>query len=118
MLQVYLGIAGVLVALGPWARFLPTAQEMIPAGLAIFVVCHLLFGLSVRSRFPLAGGDRVVLPNLVLSSVAMLLVLLPRLFWPAAERVQLAAAIVSLVLIGLMVVRGIRRWRQLPRRQE
>ena len=117
MSQVYLGIAAVLVALGHWAGFLPTAREMVPAGLAVFVVCHLLFGLSVRSRFPLAGGDRAVPPNLILSSAAMLLVLLPRLFWPAAERVQLAAAIVSLVLLGVGFVRMIRRRRQFPRRQ-
>jgi uncharacterized membrane protein YhhN len=115
-MQVHLGIAAVLVALGHWAGFLPTANEMVPAGLAVFVVCHLLFGLWVRSQVQPLAGDRPVLPDLVLGSVAMLLALLPRLIWPAAERVQLAAAIAGLVLIGLMVVKGIRRWRQLPRR--
>jgi len=107
MSQVYLGIAAVLVALGHWAGFLPSANEMVPAGLVVFVVCHLLFGLWVRSHAQPLAGDRKVLPNLVLGSVAMLLTLLPRLIWPAAERVQLAAAIVGVVLIGVAFVRMI-----------
>ena len=34
MTQVHLGIAAILVALGHWAGFLPSAKEMVPAGLA------------------------------------------------------------------------------------
>ena len=112
MTQVSLGVAAGLVALGHWAGLLPTAEEMVPAGLAIFIVCHLLFGHSVRSRFPLVGGDRIVLPGLVLGSAAMLLAILPRFFWPAVEWVQTAALTVSFVLLGVMWVRLIRRRRQ------
>jgi hypothetical protein len=113
MSQVYLGIAVVLVALGHWAGVLRSAVEMVPAGVAVFVVCHLLFGLSMRSDFPLAGGGRIVSPTLVPQSVAVLLAILPRLFWPTAERVQLTAVIASLVILGVMWVRLIRRRRQI-----
>jgi hypothetical protein len=113
MAQVYLGIAAVLVALGHWAGLLPTANEMVPAGIAVFIVCHLLVGLWIRSRVQPVAGDRVVLPNLILGSVAMLLAVLPRLFFPRAEWVQSAALFVSLVLLGVMWVSLIRRRRAL-----
>lgn len=111
MTQGLLVIAAVLVALGHWAGLLPTAEEMVPAGLAIFIVSHLLFGLSVRVQVQPTAGDRIVLPNLVLGSVAMLLAILPRLFWPTVEWVQTAALIVSFVLLGVMWVKMIRRHR-------
>lgn len=112
MTQGLLVIAAVVVALGHWAGFLPTANEMVPAGLAVFILSRLLFGLRVRAQVQPTAGNRIVLPNLVLGSVAMLLAVLPRLFWPTVEWVQTAALIVSFVLLGVMWVGLIRRRRQ------
>jgi len=90
-----------------------SAASMVLTGIAVWIVCQLLFGLWVRSRAQPAAGDRVVLPNLAFGAVGMLLTILPQLFWPSAERVHIAAAVVGCVVIIVGGVRQIRRRRQL-----
>jgi hypothetical protein len=57
----------------------------------------------------------MVLPTVVLLSVSMLLGILPRVFWPAAERLHHAGTIGSVVVLTVLVIMQIRRWRKVRR---
>jgi hypothetical protein len=57
----------------------------------------------------------MILPTVVLLSASMLLGILPRVFWPAAERLHHAGSIASVVVLTVLVIAQIRRWRKLRR---
>ena len=57
----------------------------------------------------------MVLPTLVLMSVFMLIGMLPRLFWPAAENLQIAGSVASVLGLTVMVVIQSRNRRRLRR---
>ncbi len=112
-----LAVAAVLVALGVWAGFRadgsPSTNMKFHAGLATFYACHLLFGLWVWSRAKPGSGDRVVLPPVMLLSASMLVSILPRVFWPGAERFHFAATTICGAGLVAVLVMHIRRRRAL-----
>jgi hypothetical protein len=109
----------VAAALGLWAGVSawPSASLManVEAGLVVFVGANLLLSLWLWHRAQPGSGDAMVLPTVVLLSVSMLLGILPRVFWPAAERLQHAGSIGSLVVLTVLVVAQVRRWRKVRR---
>ena len=100
--------------LGAWGGFRAfgsaSLESQFLTGMALFIGCHLLFGSWVWYRAKPDSGDRMVLPVMMLSSVVMLSNILPRLFWPAAERVHVAIGILSVALsAGVLIVQYRRR---------
>jgi hypothetical protein len=61
------------------------------------------------------SGDAIFLPPQLLLSVAILLGVLPRLFWPKADDVQISGSIASIILATVSVVMSIRRMRRVRR---
>ena len=107
-------VAVVGVGLGAWAGFRADGSTAVETwfqtGLAVFLTCNLLFGYWVWSRAKPGSGDRMVMPTVMLMSAGMLVGILPRLFWPAAERLHIAGSIASLaVLVGTVIVQYRRR---------
>ena len=49
------------------------------------------------------------MPVVALLSAAMLIGILPRLFWPAAESIHIAGSIASLIVTTVVIVMQIRR---------
>ena len=89
------------------------------AVLAIVIGGNLVLCLWVWYRARPAMGAVKAMPLVALLSVAVLLGILPRLFWPAAEGIQIAGSIASLIVTtGVSVVQirriviQIRRWRE------
>ena len=90
----------------------------ILAGAAVLIGGNLLFCLWLWRRAQPGSGDAMVLPTLVVFSLAMLLGILPQLFWPAAEGLQIAALIASdivVIALGAMQIRNRRRLRRMAR---
>jgi len=87
----------------------------VQAGLAILSAANLLFCLWLWRRAQPGSGDAMVLPATMLLSVALLLGIVPNLFWPAAEGVQIAGSIASVVVVTIMLVLQIRNRRRLRR---
>jgi uncharacterized membrane protein YhhN len=110
-----LGIAAVFMVLGAWAGFRADASidARFQTGLAVFLACHLLFCIAVWYHTEPGSGDRLVLPTVMLTSAAMLIGILPRLFWPGAERLHIAAWIVGLGVMAVALIRQVRRRKQL-----
>ena len=54
-----------------------------------------------------------MLPTCMLTSAAMLTGILPRLFWPGAERIHITASIVGLGVMAVALIRQVRRRKQL-----
>ena len=102
--------------LGVWAGFRgahsASDATLILSGLALFVAGNLIFMAWVWYRARPGSGDAMVLPGLVLLSVAMLTGLVPRLLWPGHVEMQIGAAVVSAALTVVVVVMHVRRIRQ------
>jgi len=107
-----IGLALVAAAVGVWAgvRAWPS-ESTVQTGLAIVMGGNLLMCLWLWYRARPGSGDAMVLPGVALLSASMLLGILPRLFWPAAERLHIAASIASVIVTTGLLVTEIRRWR-------
>ena len=114
-----LGLTAVVGALGVWAGFQAwrsaAVMTNVPAGLAIVIGANLLFSLWLWRRAQPGSGDAVVLPAVVGLSVSVLVGILPRLFWPAAEGLHIAGSVASLLLVTVLLVTQIRRRRKVRR---
>jgi len=114
-----LGLTAVAAAVGVWAGVSAwqsaSVMANIQAGLAIVIGGNLLFCLWLWHRAKPGSGDAMVLPTVVLLSASMLLGILPRLFWPAAEGFQTAGSIASILVPTVLVIMQIRRRRRLRR---
>jgi FtsH-binding integral membrane protein len=115
-----LGLAAVVAAvLGFWAGVSAWQQAgvgtNILAGVAILIGGNLLLCVWLWRRAQPGSGDAMVLPTVVVLSAAMLLGILPRLFWPAAEGLQIAGSIASVLVMTVVVVIQIRNRRRLRR---
>jgi FtsH-binding integral membrane protein len=111
-----IGLALVAAAVGVWAgiRAWPSGST-VQTGLAIVIGGNLLMCLWLWYRARPGSGDAMVLPGVALLSASMLIGIVPRLFWPGAERLHIAASIASLIVTtGLLVtqIRQIRRRRE------
>lgn len=108
-----LGLAAGTFVLGAWAGFRAygsaSLESQFLTGMAIFIGCNLLFGSWVWYRAKPESGDRMVLPGVMLMSAVMLINILPRLFWPAAERLHVAMGILSVALSAIVLIMQIRR---------
>ena len=111
-MKTTLGLAAVF-AIGLWAGV--SAYESlsfmgnIQAGFAILFGSNLLFSLWLWYRAEAGSGDAMVAPTLVLLSASMLLGVLPRVLWPAAERLHIAGSVVSVVVPTVLLIMQIRR---------
>jgi hypothetical protein len=111
------GLALLAAGLGLWAGFraAQSASEptLIQAGVASLIAGNLIFMTWVWYRARPGSGDAMVLPGLVVLSVAMLVGLVPRLLWPGHDRIQIGGSVVSVALTSIVVVTTVRRNRQL-----
>ena len=114
--KLMIGVTAVVAALGFWAGVNGWRSEVVmtrvQAGLAILYAFNLIFCLWIWYRAKPGSGDRMVLPGLVVVMAAMLVGVLPQLFWPAAEGLQAAASITSVLVVITMVIVQIRRRRR------
>lgn len=111
-----LGLALVAFGLGAWAAFSADGSALIETrfqtGLAIFFGGNLLLAIWVWFRAEPGSGDRMVMPTAIVLSTAMLIGILPRVFWPGAEPAHIAASIVSLGVMAVMLIIQLRRRKQ------
>jgi hypothetical protein len=110
-----LGVAIVTAALGVWGgvRAWQSASVSwnIQAALAIVIGGNLILCLWVWYRARPGSGDAMLIPTISLLSAAMLVGILPRVFWPAAEGIHIAGSIASLVVPTVVLIMQIRRRR-------
>jgi hypothetical protein len=103
-----IGLALAAFGLGVWAASRADGSALIETrfqtGIAIFLGCNLLFGIWVWWRAKPGSGDRMLMPTNSLMTAAMLIGILPRLFWPAAQSAHIAATIVSLGVMAVTVI--------------
>ena len=109
---------GAAAALGIWGGLSawqsPGVGTRILSGTAIVIGANLLFSIWLWLRARPGSGDAMVLPTVVILSASMLLGMLPRLFWPAAEGLQIAGSIASILIVTVLIVI---QWRQRRRLQ-
>jgi len=114
-----LGVAIVAAALGFWggvrAWQSASVSGNIQAALAIVIGGNLILCLWVWYRARPGSGDAIVMPVITLLSAAMLVGILPRVFWPAAEGIHIAGSIASLIVTTVVLIMQIRRRRSLRR---
>ena len=79
------------------------------AVLAIVIGGNLVLCLWVWYRARPASGAVKAMPVIALLMVAMLVGILPKLFWPAAEGIHMAGSIASLIVTTGVIVMQIRR---------
>ena len=110
-----LGVAIVAAALGVWggvrAWQSASVSGNIQAALAIVIGGNLILCLWVWYRARPGSGDAMVMPATVMLSAAMLVGILPRVFWPAAEGIHIAGSIASLIVTTVVLIMQIRRLR-------
>jgi hypothetical protein len=85
----------------------------IQVGLAIFIGANLLFMVWLWYRAPPESGDKLVLPTSILLSIAMLILILPKLLWPNSEGIQIGGAIASILPTTAVTITSVRRNRRL-----
>ena len=107
------GVALVAMALGIWVGV--RASTSVPgavnsqAVLAIVIGANLVLCLWVRYRARPGSGEAQLMTVVALLMVAMLVGILPGLFWPDAEGIHIAGSIASLILTMGVAVTQIRR---------
>ena len=79
------------------------------AVLAVVIGGNLVLCLSVWHWARSGSGAVKAMPVIALLMVAMLVGILPRLFWPAAESIHIAGSIASLIVTTVVIVMQIRR---------
>jgi hypothetical protein len=108
---------GPLMVLGFWAGV--SAWQSAGVGTnylavaAILIGGSLLFSVWIWHRAKPGSGDEMVLPTSVMMSISMLLGILPQLFWPAAESLQIAGSIASVLGMGVAAVMQFRNRRRI-----
>ena len=106
----FLAVA-VVTALGIGAGFAawPSTSVMttVRAGAAILFAGNLILCLVLWARAEPGSGDAMVLPTLVLISASMLLGIVPRLLWPAASTLHIAASVASVSVLAVVAIRQI-----------
>jgi uncharacterized membrane protein YoaK (UPF0700 family) len=110
-------VALVAGAIGVWAGFSfwqsDTVMTNIHAGLAVLVGANLLFCSWIWSRAKPGSGDAMVLPTFMFVLAAMLIGILPRLFWPSTDGIHMVGSIASTVIVIVIAVMQIRKRRRL-----
>ena len=81
--------------------------------LAVLVGGNLLFCAWVLRKAKPGSGEAIALPPLMLGMGALLIGILPRLFWPSEEGIHLAGSLASAALMTIVVVVQIRHRRKL-----
>lgn len=108
-----LGVAVVALAIGVWGgvRAWPPASVAFTKDAVIAIVLggNLVLCLWVWEWARPRGGAVKAMPLVALLTVAMLLGILPKLFWPAADGIDLAGTIASLTVTTGVSVMQIRR---------
>ena len=114
-----LGVAVVALALGVWGgvRAWQSASVAvnIQSGLAIAIGCNLALCVWVWYRARPGSGDARVMPVIALLSAAMLVGILPGLFWPAADGLHIGGSIASIIVTTAVLVMQFRLLRRLRR---
>jgi cytochrome bd-type quinol oxidase subunit 2 len=112
--------AGLALALGVWADIhaeqSASVMAEIQAGLAMLIGCNLLLFLWLWYRARPGSGGAMVAPVMALSMAFMLVGILPRVLWPAADGLHLAGSIASMSAMIVLLIVQIRRRRNLRRR--
>jgi hypothetical protein len=108
-----LGVAVVALAIGVWGgvRAWQSASVAVnsQAVLAIVIVGNLVLCLSVWYWARPGSGAIKAMPVIALLMVAMLVGILPRLFWPAAEGIHMVGSTARIILTTGLMVMQIRR---------
>jgi magnesium-transporting ATPase (P-type) len=108
-----LGVAVVALVIAAWAgiRAWPSASVAVNNDTVIAIVLgvNLVLCLSVWYWARPRAGAVKAMPFVALLMVAMLLGLLPRLFWPAADGIHVAGTVASLIVTTGMSVMQVRR---------
>jgi hypothetical protein len=81
-------------------------------GLAVFSAANLLLMVWVWIRSRPDSGDRLVLPAVLLGQTPLLVGILPKVFWPNSDRIQVAGSIASIILAIPAMVIGLRMIRR------
>ena len=117
MKKMMLGVAAVAGAIGVWAGLNASQSAAITttvhAGLAVLIGGNLLLCSWLWWRAKPGSGDAMVLPTIILLSAVMLIGILPRLFWPTAEGLQMTAKVASSLILASVVVVQFRTRRRL-----
>lgn len=108
---VVAALVGFWAGVSAWGN--ASFQARAETGLAVFIGSNLLFCLWLWYRAKPDSGDAMALPAVVLLSASMLVGILPRLFWPDAEGIRIAASIASTIVPIVLIIMQIRRWRRL-----
>src|SRR5215203_5594332 len=105
---VLLGVAAGLLTDGS-----ASGRQKVEFGFAAVLVCHIVFAIWVWHRAKPGSSDTAIAPTFMLLSTSALIRILPRLLWPAAGRLHIAALIVSAVLLVIVLIIQVRRHRGL-----
>ena len=108
-----LSVAVVALAIGVWAgiRAWPSASVAVNKDTVIAIVLggNLVLCLWVWYWARPRAGAVKAMPFVALLTVAMLLGILPKLFWPAADGIHIAGTVASLIVMTGISVMQIRR---------
>jgi hypothetical protein len=112
-----LPVALVAGALGVWAGVngweSGTVATRVHGVLAVLVGGNLVFCAWVLRKAKPGSGEAIALPPLMFGMGAMLIGILPRLFWPSEGAIHLAGSLASVALMIIVVVVQIRHRRKL-----
>jgi hypothetical protein len=114
-MKVMIGLLVVIATLGVWGGFhawySPTVWLKIQGAAAFLMGVNLLFMTWLWSRASFSSGEAPQFSYFpfILLSVAMLVNVLPGLFWPAQESLRIGASGLSIVLSAIAVIL-ILRW--------
>ena len=116
-MKLLLPVAVVAGALGVWAGFNGWQSGAVRttghAVLAVLVGGNLLICSWAWWRAKPGSGDATVLPTLMLLSAAMLIGILPRLFWPSSDDMQVVGSTASAVIVIAIAMVQIRKRKRL-----
>lgn len=112
-----IGVMLLFAALGAWAGAYasqsPSLAMKAQGAVAILFAANLLFATWVWSRARAGSIEAESFPDIMVITAAMLVGLVPRLFWPDNDAVVIGAMTVSVVIIFYTVISSFRRNRRL-----